>query len=190
MKIRLNLATKPLVNERPFVFTYGVAGSAALIALILLSVHVVRVRRTNSLIRAQISQTEGKIRSLSQQQESLRTFFSQPAQKEKIERAAFLNSLIEQRSFPWTEIFEDLEKTLPAGVRVVSISPTMQKGRLQVKILVGAQTDDAKLQFLKALDASTRFSEVQVRQETHPKEEQGGFNDKVMLELQVEYSTT
>jgi Tfp pilus assembly protein PilN len=190
MKIRLNLATKPLENQRRFVVTYGVAGVAALVTLILLSVHVVHVRRADSLVRSQISQTEDDIQSLRQQQESLRTFFSQPAQREKIERAAFLNSLIQQRSFPWTEIFQDLETTLPTGVRLVSIAPQLQKGHLTVKLVIGAQGDDGKLQFLKALEKSKSFSQVEVRQETHPKESQGGFNDRVLMELEAMYSTT
>jgi Tfp pilus assembly protein PilN len=190
MKIRLNLATKPLENQRRFVVTYGVAGGAALVSLILLSVHVVHVRRADSLIRAQITQTEEDIQSLRQQQESLRTFFGQPSQREKIERAAFLNSLIQQRSFPWTEIFQDLESTLPTGVRLVSISPQLRNGHLEVKLVIGAQSDDGKLQFLKALEKSKSFSEVEVRQETHPKEQQGGFNDRVLMELEAMYSTT
>lgn len=190
MKIRLNLATKPLLNQRRFVVTYGVALTVALVALIWLSVHVVRVRRADSLIRAQITQTEDDIQSLQQQQESLRTFFGQPVQREKIERAAFLNSLIEQRSFPWTEIFQDLETTLPTGVRLVSIAPQLRNGHLEVKLVIGAQSDDGKLQFLKALEKSKSFSDVEVRQETHPKEEQGGFNDRVLMELEAQYSNT
>ncbi len=190
MKVRINLATKALINQRWFVFTYGVAGSFAFLALIWLSVHVIRTRRADSLIRAQISQTEDQIHRLQLQQGQLRTYFTQPAQKEKIERAAFLNSLIQQRSFPWTKIFEDLEKTLPPGVRVVSISPQLHNGHLQVKLLVGAQSDEDKLKFLKALDDSKTFSAVEVRQETHPKESQGGFNDKVLMELEAQYSTT
>jgi Tfp pilus assembly protein PilN len=188
MKVRLNLATKPLENQRRFVVTYGVAGVAALVTLILLSVHVIHVRRADSLIRTQISQTEDDIQSLRQQQEGLRTFFSQPAQREKIERAAFLNSLIQQRSFPWTEIFQDLEITLPTGVRLVSISPQLHNGRLEVKLVIGAQSDDGKLRFLKALENSKSFSQVEVRQETHPKEQQGGFNDHVLMELDATYS--
>src|ERR1700735_3734448 len=123
MKVRLNLATTALENQRRFVVTYGAGGVVALAALVLLSVHVIHVRRADSLVRTQISQTEDDIQSLRQQQEGLRTFFGEPAQRENIERAAFLNSLIQQRSFPWSEIFQDLETTLPTGVRLVSISP-------------------------------------------------------------------
>jgi hypothetical protein len=190
MKVRLNLATKPLQNQRRFVVTYGAAAAAALVMLALLSVHVIRERRADSLIRGQISQTQADIQSLMQQQEALRTFFSQPAQREQIERAAFLNSLIQQRSFPWTEIFQDLELTMPTGVRLVSIAPQLRNGHLEVKLVIGAQSDDSKLEFLKALEKSKTFSAVEVRQETHPKEQQGSASDRVLMELEATYSTT
>jgi Tfp pilus assembly protein PilN len=148
MKVRLNLATSPLENNRRFLAGSGVLGALALILLIVLSVHDYRGWRANKALRGQIAQSESKIQDLDRRQQQLATFFKNSQTNEDMKRAAFLNSLIEQRSFPWTKIFMDLEQTLPLGVRVVSISPRMENGKVEVRLVVGAMTDEGKLKFL------------------------------------------
>jgi Tfp pilus assembly protein PilN len=56
-----------------------------------------------------------------------------------------------------------LEHVLPAGVRVISIEPKQVGGHVEVKLNVGATSDEAALKFLHALEESKVFSEVQVQ---------------------------
>ena len=72
--------------------------------------------------------------------------------------------MIDEQSLNWTQMFMDLEKILPAGVRVISIQPKHEKGRVEVKLVIGAVSDDAKLKFLHALERSPSFSHVQLDQ--------------------------
>jgi hypothetical protein len=99
-----------------------------------------------------------------------------------------LNSLIDGRSFPWTKIFMDLENTLPPGVRVVSISPKLENGRAEVTLEIGAETDQSKIEFLKAIDASRSFTGMVVKEEQ--RHEETGAADKIVLSLTAWYSTT
>jgi hypothetical protein len=92
--------------------------------------------------------------------------------------------LIQQRSFPWTKIFENLEEKMPVGVRVVSISPKMDKGRVEVKLTVGANSDENKIKFLQALEESAEFSRVQVVSENRPMRSDG---DPLLLEVVAWY---
>ncbi len=188
MKVRLNLATSPLQNNRRFLAGSGALGALALILLIVLSVHDYRGLRANKALRDQIAQSESKIQDLDHRQQRLAAFFKNAQTNEDMQRAAFLNALIAQRSFPWTKIFMDLEQTLPPGVRVVSISPRMQNGKVEVQLVVGALTDEGKLKFLKALEGSQVFSGVQVKQES--RRDQPGSADRVMLELVAWYATS
>lgn len=192
MKIRLNLATTPLENNRKFITGWSMLGAMALLAFVLLFVHAFRGRRANTQLRNEIARQESRISALAQRQSALDAFFKSPQVREDTDRAGFLNSLIEQRSFPWTKIFMDLEGTLPPGVRVVNIAPKMENGRVRVTLLVGALSDEGKLKFLKALEDSKVFSQIQVREEIHPQSTgpAGGANDRVMLELVALYSTS
>jgi Tfp pilus assembly protein PilN len=187
MKLRLNLATSPLQNNRRFLAGSGVIGALALILIIVLSLHDYRGWLANKALRAQITQSESKIRDLELRRQQLSAYFKNQQTNEDMQRAVFLNSLIEQRSFPWTKVFMDLEQTLPPGVRVVSISPRMANGKVEVQLVVGAMTDDSKLKFLRALEDSGMFSGIQVRQEV--RRDQPGA-DRVLLELVAWYATS
>ena len=105
-----------------------------------------------------------------------------------LERSAFLNSLIGERSFPWTKIFTDLEQTMPPGVRVVTISPHLVNGRAQLDLQVGAVNDESKIQFLQAVEKSKVFSGMEVKQEH--RSDQSGSPDKIVLDVSVWYTTT
>jgi Tfp pilus assembly protein PilN len=130
---------------------------------------------------------EATIQASHQRQQSLESYFRSPGAQQVLTRSAFLNSLIDQRSFPWTKIFTDLENTLPPGVRVVSISPHLTNGRAEVTLKVGALTDQGKIQFLQAIEKSTVFSGMVVKDEQ--RSSQAG-QDPIILNLTVWYSTT
>jgi Tfp pilus assembly protein PilN len=83
-------------------------------------------------------------------------------------------------------MFMDLERVLPAGVRVVSISPKQDKGRVEVEFIVGATSNEAKLKFLKALEDSKTFTHIQLTGEHKPTAAAGA--DQIELALTAEYS--
>lgn len=187
MKIRLNLSTVPLESYRQFALGAALVGTVGLVALGGLSWHAYSVWRADRTLRADITQLEKRMDQLRRDRRDLEIYFNQPEIHKVRDRSAFLNGLIEQRSFPWTKIFMDLERTLPEGVRVVSISPKMNEGRVELKLVVGATSDESKLKFLRALEESKEFSRVQL-QATRPS--RPGEADKVLLELVAWYATT
>ncbi|MGH9684714.1 MAG: hypothetical protein ACRD4S_14020 [Candidatus Acidiferrales bacterium] len=190
MKLHLNLATKPLDNRRPFLAASALLGALAIIALVFLSHVAYRSWRANRDLRAEISGYQDEIRSDRQKQQELEMFFRTPGAQQVLNRAAFLNSLIGRRSFPWTKVFMDLEQTLPPGVRVVRISPALVNDRAKVTLTVGASSDESKIKFLKALEDSKVFSDVEVDQERHPTQtNQQTQGDKVEVSLTVWYTT-
>jgi Tfp pilus assembly protein PilN len=188
MKVRLNLATAPLENNRRFIAGASILGMIGLVVFLALSLHTIYTWRANREIRAEISNYQKNIAMLEDQQSALRSYFQLSQTREVTERAAFLNSLIDQRSFPWTKVFMDLEHLLPTGVRVVTIAPIMQKGVVQITLVVGAANDEAKLKFLKALEESKEFSGVELKQEQRPSK--SNSPDQVVLELVARYHTT
>ncbi len=188
MKLHLNLATAPQPNRRPFLAAAAVAGTVAVLALALLSHAAYRSWQASRQLRADINRWEQEIRAGQQRQQDLQSYFQSPGARQTLDRSAFLNSLIDERSFPWTKIFMDLEQTLPPGVRVVSISPQLINGRAEVTLEVGAVSDESKIQFLQAIEKSKMFSGMVVRDERRA--EQLGSADQITLDLTVWYTTT
>ena len=119
----------------------------------------------------------------------LQTYFRSPQAQQVLDRASFLNSLIGERSFPWTSIFMDLERSLPPGVRVVSISPRLINGRAEVSLKVGAETDESKIQFLEVMEKSKVFSGMVVKQEQRA-DQPGALAIRIVLDLTVWYTST
>jgi Tfp pilus assembly protein PilN len=187
MKLRLNLATAPPQQKRPFLAAAGLAGTLGLLALLLLSYAAFSSWRANRVLRGDINRLDDQIRLDRQKQQALESYFETPEARQVLDRSAFLNSLIDERSFPWTKIFMDLEQTLPPGVRVVSIAPRLNSGRAEVTLQIGAQSDESKIAFLKAIEQSKAFTGMVVTNEQH--RDQPG-EDKIVLDLSVWYATT
>lgn len=165
MRVRLNLATKPLETHRRFLAASGVIGVVGGILFLGLGWHVYSVRKSDEALRVKAAAIRDEMIGLDQQRNDLERFFARPENARLHDRSAFLNTLIDEQSLNWTQMFMDLEKILPAGVRVVSIEPTHEKGRVTVKLIVGASSDEAKLKFLNALEASPAFAHVELTDE-------------------------
>jgi type IV pilus assembly protein PilN len=189
MKVRLNLSTRPLQTHRRFLAGAGLTGAVAAIFFLALGWHVYSVRRANEALRVKVAQVRQEMATLEQQRQDLEKFFAQPENDKLHDRSAFLNTLIDEQSLNWTQMFMDLEKILPAGVRVLSIEPKHEKGRVGVKFTIGAANDEAKLKFLHALEASPAFTHVElVAEKTAAPSAVGG--DRLEVQLQAEYSRT
>lgn len=187
MKLRLNLSTTPRINKRPFLVGAGLVGTFTALALVILAHAAYDSWRGNRDVRTDVSKWETQIRLNQQKQQALESYFRSTQAKQVLDRSNFLNSLIGQRSFPWTKIFMDLEGALSPGVRVVSISPKLEEGRALVELTVGAATDEGKLKFLEALERSRVFTGIQVKDERRP--DPATSQDRVVVNLTVWYAT-
>jgi type IV pilus assembly protein PilN len=185
MRVRLNLATKPLETHRRFIAGSGLLGVVAAIVFLTLGWHVYLARKANAEMRAKSAKILEQVAELEQQRASLEQFFNLDVNRNLHDRAAYINSLIDARSFNWTLMFMDLEKVLPAGVRVVSIEPKQDKGRIEVKFIIGATSDEAKLKFLKALEDSKTFTHIELVATHRPTA--GTSADQIVVELNAEY---
>ena len=123
------------------------------------------------------------------QREELENFFKEEQNAKLSERSAFLNSLIDEQSLNWTQMFMDLEKILPNGVRLLSIEPSHDKGRVHLTLHVAAIDDEAKLKFLRALENSPAFKEIREIDERYSEPQLGsGDMDRLQINLTAVYA--
>jgi len=188
MRVRLNLATKPLETHRRFLAGAGLIAAVAGVVFLLLGWHVYVVRKADAQLRARAEKTRRELLRYQQERSELESFFSRPENAKLHERAAFLNTILDARSFNWTQMFMDLEKVLPGGVHIVSIEPVQKNGRIEVRLSVGAASDEAKLKFLRALEESSAFTRTELVSEHVPNQTNG--SDRVIVDLTVIYSRT
>jgi hypothetical protein len=187
MKVRLNLATDPLQTHRKFLAAAALMGVIAGAVFVALGWHVYAVRRADEAVRAKAANVRRELAILMVQRRQLEGFFAEDQNAKLHDRSVFLNSLIDEQSLNWTQMFMDLEKIFPVGVHLLSIEPKHEKGQVQVKLLVGAISDDAKLKFLRGLEASPAFTHVEEVHESTVTSSTPG-PDRLQIELTVVYS--
>jgi Tfp pilus assembly protein PilN len=187
MKARLNLATNPLETHRKFLALSSVIGILAGIVFLALGWHVYSVRKANEALRAKADQVRQELAVLQKQRGELEEFFRRPENARLHERSLFLNQLIDEQSLNWTQMFMDLEKILPPGVRLLDIEPKHDKDFVKVKFHIGATSEEAKQRFLRALESSPAFSGVQDNSEMPVEPGANNGPDRLRVELSVIY---
>lgn len=189
MKVRLNVATNPLQTHRKFLAVSGLISAVAGIVFLALGWHVYAARKSNEALRARVEDVRQDMVGLMRQREDLENFFKEEQNARLAERSTFLNSLIDEQSLNWTQMFMDLEKILPAGVRLVSIEPAHEKGRVLVRLQIGAVSDEAKLKFIRALENSPAFKDFKEINEKYSEPQQGSADlDRLQVQLTVVYA--
>jgi len=189
MKVRLNLATKPLETHRRFLVGAGLAAFFAGAAFLGLGWHVYAARKADAEMRARTERTGLEMARLESQRKDLERYFAQKGIAELHDRAASINTILDARAFNWTLMFMDLERILPGGVRLISIEPKQIGGRVEVKLTVGTMNDEAELKFEHALEESKAFSEVRIQHVgSPPSSANNPTADQKVVQLTTVYS--
>ena len=81
-----------------------------------------------------------------------------------LERSVLLNALIERKAISWTRIFSDLEKVMPYNVRLIQIRlpQVSPQNRVTLDMVVGAQSAEPVLEFLRRVEGSPLFGPAEV----------------------------
>lgn len=196
MKGSLNLARRPFLNNRP-VHRAGIALWVAGALLLASNVSLFwnyldrsenqrealgELQREIAAERAAVDDLEARLSGLDLE-----------AQNAQIE---FLNEMIAERTFSWSQLLERIGAVLPGDVRLVRLQPQQEEGRSQgfakrrsgpagqVRLAISGQSrsDIALMQFVDNLFRHPAFGEPNLTQERRGEEE-----DLVDFELIVGY---
>lgn len=122
----VNLARKPFVNRRPVVrvaaFLWALGGLLLVANLFLYSDHWQGTADNRKLL----AESERSLREGEQRLEEQDRQLTSLDLRTKNREAAFLNGLISQRTFPWSTLFDHLERVTPIDVRLVTVQPVVQ----------------------------------------------------------------
>ena len=121
----VNLAKRPFVNARPvvrssiFLWLLGLVLLAVNLSLFLgYWVDSVEVRSELEAVENEIELEEKRFAQLDKD-------FARLDLADLNTETAFLNRLIEDRTFPWSQLFEDLEDILPRDVKLRALQPNV-----------------------------------------------------------------
>ncbi len=158
MKVPINLASQPFRRDRAMI-----VASAAVAALLVLSLGVlislaISDRSQVADVHRDIARLNRLIRESTVVQGQHDSVLRQPANAEVLERSVFINTLLYRKGISWTRLLADLEKVMPANVRVLNIRPYVTgKNQITLDLTVGAENADAVIPLYKALESSPVF---------------------------------
>lgn len=160
----------------------------ALLAAILIAVTAWQVLRIVSLSRHKTELTEtirhdrDESEKLTREAGDIRRGINQQELTVVTTAAREANDLIEQRTFSWTALFNQLEATLPEDVMLLSVRPSFNEGVTSITFeLQGRRTEDVDT-FMDNLETTGQFHNVRWSQENVTEE---GLHHVTM---QVEYA--
>jgi Tfp pilus assembly protein PilN len=188
MRVGLNLATKPLVSHRRFLVGSALLGFVGTVLFIFLGWHFYTLRKADEDYRSRVGKIQQEMDRLQQQRQELEQFYARGENRNLQDRARFIGTVIEARSFNWTKMFMDLEHTLPGGVHVLKIEPKLENGSASVRFVVAGNSNDAKVKVLKAFEDSRSFSHIELAAEGLPKSGSGTASDVFLLEFSAIYT--
>ncbi|MGH9566920.1 MAG: hypothetical protein ACRD4I_13105, partial [Candidatus Angelobacter sp.] len=121
--MNINLATQPYEDARLFWRRWGagliVLGLVTLVLLYFTVAGWLAARQD----RARIDKAEQQIASRDLERSKAQAILNAPQNQTVRDESAFLNDLFERKALSWTQLFEELERVMPARLHVVSIKP-------------------------------------------------------------------
>jgi type IV pilus assembly protein PilN len=134
-------------------------------------------------VRQEVSRLNDQVRRATAEQSQLDAVLRKPQNAEVLEQSVFLNALLLRKGISWTKIFADLEKVVPYNVRIIQIRPSVSaQGQISLDLMVGADTNTAVIDLIKALDGNKLFSYSDVKVLQPPTEADKFFKCRVSVD--------
>jgi Tfp pilus assembly protein PilN len=158
--LRANLATRPFYNERA---VHVLIGIAALIVLAITAINlsqIVTLSRRSTELSSHTNADRAEASRLSTEAVGIRRAINKDELALVVNAAQEANALIDQRTFSWTEFFNQIEATIPPDVMLTSVRPSFKDGVTSVTMIVlGRQIADID-EFMEKLEATGYFENI------------------------------
>jgi hypothetical protein len=166
--LRTNLSTRPFYNLRAVQLMLGALAVLVIAVTVFNAIQIVRLTASQRTLGAKASEAEAEAVRLRREATRISSQID-PTELETVAAAAReANAIIDRRAFSWTTLWEQLERTLPADVRIVSVRPRVETdGSMIVGISVQARRAEDLDAFIQALELTGGFRNVlSIREQT------------------------
>lgn len=169
MKIPINLASQPFRRDRAMLVA-SIALSVVLAITLSVLISLILADRTQLAdVRGDLGRMNAEVRRVAAEQAQLDAVLRKPENAEVLERSLFLNALLKRKGISWTQIFADLEQTLPHNVRIIQIQPSVDgNDQVSLDMQFGTESQVAMSELLKKMGESPKFGQVFMRNQQAP----------------------
>jgi hypothetical protein len=155
-----NLSTRPFYNEKLVSLALGGILLVAVGLTVFNVVQLFSLTRERRVLNSHIERDRGEAARINAQADAIQRTIDRQRLQLLAAGTREANELIDQRTFSWTEFFGVIEKTLPRDVRLIGVSPRVEKGEFKIAMRVMARTPDEVAKFADGLTATGYFYDV------------------------------
>ena len=159
--LRTNLSTHPFYNIRAVQVALGALGVLVILMTLVNLFQLVRLTSSERALGAKATQAEADAARLREEAQRIRSQINAKELTDVAAAAQEANAIIDMRTFSWSDLFAQLEATLPESVRLTSFQTREDsEGRFQVGIRVQARRVQDLEAFMEALEKTGMFNDV------------------------------
>ena len=158
--LRSNLATRPFYNERATHVVLGLAGAIILLITILNVTRIITLSQHNTELSGRVNADRAEAQRLTGEAARIRRTINKDELDLVVGAAQEANILIDQRTFSWTEFFNQIEATIPPDVMLTSVRPSFKDGITHVMMIVVGRQEADITEFMEKLEATGSFDKI------------------------------
>jgi len=159
--LRTNLSTRPFYNERAVQVALGVIVALVIGVTAFNVMQLMQLTGSQRTLGAHAVESEREAARLRSEAAAIRAQINARELQVVANAAREANGIIDQRAFSWSELFDQLEKTLPDDVRIRAVDPSLSPdGQFVVQISVQARRSEDVDAFIEALEKTGSFRDV------------------------------
>jgi hypothetical protein len=158
--LRTNLSTRPFYNIRAVQAVLGACVAIVILFTMFNVISLVRLAASQRSLGARAVQAQNDATKLRADAARVRAQVDAKELEVVSDAAREAKSIIEMRSFSWTDLLAQFEKTLPENVRITAVQPRVEDGRFVIGMRVEARQIGDLEKFLEDLEMTGAFRNV------------------------------
>lgn len=183
MRLTINLASQKYEDVRQFYLRWSIAiGVSALLMLVLIGLAWSNFSNSSDTGK-RIKKLQAEIAELQKQRADAEAISNLPENHDVTAQKNYWNKQITRRQLSWTQLFNDLQRIMPARAFLSSVAPEVTKdNRLKLTLVVMGDTHENGLELQKKMEKSSRFRSPQISNEQMQAQ---GKNDVPLYKFEI-----
>jgi len=182
MKIPINLASQPFRRDRAIL-----AASVMVCVILVLTLGALAYlynldRVQGAAVQVEVARLNRQVDRAKKQQAQLDGILRKPENAVVLETSAFLNELIYRKAISWSQLFNDLEGTIPYNVKLTALVPSLNpENKVVLDITVSSDKPGGIIDFAMALERSAVFHNVALHNTQPPSQSEPFYTARVTV---------
>lgn len=158
MRLNINLASQKYEDVRRFYLRWSTAIALTAALALVLAFLAWKNFSDSSESSARIKKLEQSIAGLQRQRAEAEAISNRPENHDVTTQKNFWNKQIARRTFSWTQLFNDLQRIMPARAYVSSVHPEITPdSRVKLTLQILGDKHDNPLELVQRMEKSERF---------------------------------